>query len=284
VAKELPPKTEMVRAIDLTGAQRELYESIRVAAHAEVREHIKSSAASDGSHHRVLDALLKLRQVAAIRACVGRRRQGRHRPLAKLDDAARDAADPARRGPPHPDLLAVRPHARPDQRGLLGHGVGHVTLTGATPDRQKPIDAFEKGRADVFLISLKAGGTGLNLTSADTVIHYDPWWNPAMQAQATDRAYRIGQKKPVFAYNLIASGSVEERMLGCSARRRSWPTRSSPTAARRRRGCPSTTSTICSRRWGERRVVACEFLVGRVAHLHGDAAVARIAGSLRAAS
>jgi SNF2 family DNA or RNA helicase len=72
----------------------------------------------------------------------------------------------------------------------------------------------------VFLISLKAGGTGLNLTTADTVIHYDPWWNPAAQAQATDRAYRIGQKNPVFVYNLIVAGSVEERMLGLQARKR----------------------------------------------------------------
>jgi SNF2 family DNA or RNA helicase len=73
---------------------------------------------------------------------------------------------------------------------------------------------------DVFLISLKAGGTGLNLTSADTGIHYDPWWNPAAQAQATDRAHRIGQKNPVFVYNLIVAGSVEERMLALQRRKR----------------------------------------------------------------
>jgi SNF2 family DNA or RNA helicase len=81
-------------------------------------------------------------------------------------------------------------------------------------------DQFERGVADVFLISLKAGGTGLNLVSADTVIHYDPWWNPAAQAQATDRAYRIGQTKPVFVYNLIVAGSVEERMLALQERKR----------------------------------------------------------------
>jgi len=72
----------------------------------------------------------------------------------------------------------------------------------------------------VFLISLKAGGAGLNLTTADTVIHYDPWWNPAVQAQATDRAHRIGQTKPVFVYDLIAAGSVEERMLGLQKHKR----------------------------------------------------------------
>src|SRR4029078_6258058 len=95
----------------------------------------------------------------------------------------------------------------------LAHGVGHVTLTGNTPDRQKPIDAFQTGRADVFLISLKAGGAGLNLVGADTVIHYDPWWHPAAQAEATDRAHRSGQTKPVFVHDLIIAGSVEERML-----------------------------------------------------------------------
>jgi SNF2 family DNA or RNA helicase len=104
--------------------------------------------------------------------------------------------------------------------GLLARGIGHVTLTGGTPDRQKPIDAFQQGRSDVFLISLKAGGAGLNLVGADTVIHYDPWWNPAAQAQATDRAHRIGQTKPVFVFDLIAAGSVEERMLGLQKRKR----------------------------------------------------------------
>src|SRR5205814_8830890 len=103
---------------------------------------------------------------------------------------------------------------------LKERDVDFLTLHGGTQDRQGRVDAFERGKADVFLISLKAGGTGLNLTSADTVIHYDPWWNPAAQDQATDRAYRIGQKKPVFVYNLVAAGSVEERMLGLQQRKR----------------------------------------------------------------
>ena len=81
------------------------------------------------------------------------------------------------------------------------------------------VDRFQNGEVDVFLISLKAGGTGLNLTRADTVIHYDPWWNAAAQSQATDRAYRIGQTEPVFVYDLIVSGSVEERMQRLKARK-----------------------------------------------------------------
>jgi SNF2 family DNA or RNA helicase len=103
---------------------------------------------------------------------------------------------------------------------LRARGTAYLLLTGQTRDRQRVVDAFEAGRADVFLISLKAGGTGLNLTSADTVVHYDPWWNPAAQAQATDRAYRIGQSKPVFVHNLYVSGSVEERVMALQQRKR----------------------------------------------------------------
>ena len=102
-----------------------------------------------------------------------------------------------------------------DERGLA-----HLSLTGATRDRQARIDAFTAREADIFLISLKAGGTGLNLTRADTVIHYDPWWNPAVRAQATDRAHRFGQTRPVFVYSLIVAGSVEERMLRLQRRKR----------------------------------------------------------------
>jgi SNF2 family DNA or RNA helicase len=105
-------------------------------------------------------------------------------------------------------------------RGLQQRNTRFLTLTGESKNRQELVDRFEGGEADVFLISLKAGGVGLTLTSADIVIHYDPWWNPAAQDQATDRAYRIGQTKPVVAYNLFAQGSVEERMLQLQQRKR----------------------------------------------------------------
>jgi SNF2 family DNA or RNA helicase len=110
-------------------------------------------------------------------------------------------------------MLARMAHA------LHERSIGFFELTGATTHRQKPIDAFEAGEADVFLISLKAGGAGINLTSADTVIHYDPWWNPAAQAQATARAHRMGQKKPVFVHKLIVAGSVEEEMMRLQRRK-----------------------------------------------------------------
>jgi SNF2 family DNA or RNA helicase len=95
-----------------------------------------------------------------------------------------------------------------------------VELRGDTGDRVTPVARFQQGMVPLFLISLKAGGTGLNLTAADTVIHYDPWWNPAVETQATDRAHRIGQDKPVFVYKLIALGTVEERILQLQERKR----------------------------------------------------------------
>jgi SNF2 family DNA or RNA helicase len=99
-------------------------------------------------------------------------------------------------------------------------GIGFVELRGDTKDRARPVARFQQCEVPLFLISLKAGGTGLNLTAADTVIHYDPWWNPAVEDQATDRAHRIGQDKPVFVYKLVAQGTVEERMLELQQRKK----------------------------------------------------------------
>jgi SNF2 family DNA or RNA helicase len=212
VAPELPRKTCVVKPIELTGKQRELYESIRVAAHAEVRRHIKERGFA-GSTIAVLDALLKLRQVCCDPRLVSSdaaREVGNSAKLDTLMNLLEQGLGEGRR------ILIFSQFARMlglISESLLAKGVRHVSLTGHTPDRQKPVDAFQQGKADVFLISLKAGGAGLNLTGADTVIHYDPWWNPAAQAQATDRAHRIGQTKPVFVHDLIVMGSVEQRML-----------------------------------------------------------------------
>src|SRR5207237_1847773 len=95
---------------------------------------------------------------------------------------------------------------------LGGTGIELGELRGDTTDRTRPVARFQEGKVPLFLISLKAGGTGLNLTAADTVIHYDPWWNPAVEDQATDRAHRIGQDKPVFVYKLVPQGTVQQRM------------------------------------------------------------------------
>jgi len=98
--------------------------------------------------------------------------------------------------------------------------IPYSKLTGQTRKREQAIDLFRSGQANLFLISLKAGGVGLNLTEADTVIHYDPWWNPAVEEQATDRAHRIGQDKPVFVYKLLTEGTVEEKILALQEKKR----------------------------------------------------------------
>jgi SNF2 family DNA or RNA helicase len=98
-------------------------------------------------------------------------------------------------------------------------GIPYAVLTGETGDRSLPVQRFQRGEVPLFLISLKAGGVGLNLTAADTVIHYDPWWNPAAENQATDRAHRLGQDKPVFVYKLIVAGSIEEKIVALQERK-----------------------------------------------------------------
>ena len=105
------------------------------------------------------------------------------------------------------------------EKALQGVGISTTKLTGQTRKREQVIEAFKSGSASVFLISLKAGGTGLNLTEADTVIHFDPWWNPAAEQQATDRAHRIRQAKPVFVYKLVAENSIEEKVLELQKRK-----------------------------------------------------------------
>ena len=212
VARDLPPKTEIVRTVDLRGDQRDLYESIRLAAHAAVRKAVKKKGLA-ASTIDILGALMKLRQVCCdprlvpVKAAAQIERSAKFELLFEM----------------LPEMLAQGRRILifsqfTSMLALIGEELGqrrvpYVSLTGATANRQAAVDVFQNGKARVFLISLKAGGTGLNLTTADTVIHYDPWWNPAAQAQATDRAYRIGQTRPVFVYNLIVAGSVEERML-----------------------------------------------------------------------
>jgi len=219
VARDLPPKTELVRAVDLTGAQRDLYESIRLAADTEVRSAIARKGIA-GSAVTILDALMKLRQVCCDPRIVPVESAQRIKESAKYElffELVESQLKEGRR------VLVFSQFARMLRllgKGLEERNLKYLCLTGASDNRQGLCDQFERGDADVFLISLKAGGTGLNLVSADTVIHYDPWWNAAAQMQATDRAYRIGQKRPVFVYNLIAASSVEERMLALQAKKR----------------------------------------------------------------
>ncbi len=212
VAKELPPKTIIVRSVGLEGGQRDLYETVR----ATMDERIRAEIAGKGfarSQIVILDALLKLRQVCCDPRLLQSAAAARVKERAKLEllmDMLPELIAEGRR------ILIFSQFAQ--MLALIAAEldraqIGWVALTGDTRDRRTPVEDFQKGRAPVFLISLKAGGVGLNLTTADTVIHYDPWWNPAAENQATDRAHRIGQDKPVFVFKLICAGSIEERIL-----------------------------------------------------------------------
>ncbi|MBL8463284.1 MAG: DEAD/DEAH box helicase, partial [Thauera sp.] len=211
VATELPPKTIIVRSVALEGGQRDLYETVRAAMDEKVRAEIAGKGFAR-SQIVILDALLKLRQVCCDPRLLKSPAALRVKERAKLDllmDMLPELIDEGRR------ILVFSQFTT--MLGLLAAElekarIGWVALTGDTRDRRIPVEDFQKGRVPVFLISLKAGGVGLNLTAADTVIHYDPWWNPAAENQATDRAHRIGQDKPVFVFKLVCAGSIEEKI------------------------------------------------------------------------
>ncbi|MBC7795086.1 MAG: DEAD/DEAH box helicase [Clostridia bacterium] len=219
VARDLPPKTELVKTVELEGAQRDLYESIRIAAHDQVRRAVKDRGVS-GAAIDILGALLKLRQVCCDPRLVNVPSARLVKESAKLATLHEMIDENRSRGQRVLVFSQFATMLALIAKDLVEKNIPHCMLTGATLDRQKLVEEFQAGQHDVFLISLKAGGTGLTLTAAETVIHYDPWWNPAIQAQATDRAYRIGQTKPVFAFNLVAAGSVEERILALQRKKR----------------------------------------------------------------
>ncbi|MDN7675573.1 DEAD/DEAH box helicase [Burkholderia oklahomensis] len=212
VATELPPKTTIVRTVELEGAQRDLYETVRATMHKKVRDAIAVNGLAR-SHLIVLDALLKLRQVCCDPGLLKTAQAARVKESAKLAlllEMVPELIEEGRR-----ILLFSQFTSMLDliASALDKARIPYVVLTGETVDRAAPVRRFQQGEVPLFLISLKAGGVGLNLTAADTVIHYDPWWNPAVENQATDRAHRLGQDKPVFVYKLITAGSVEEKIV-----------------------------------------------------------------------
>lgn len=220
VATELPPKQEVIERLSLEAPQKALYESVRVAADRQVRRILQKSDFA-GAQISVLDALLKLRQACCdprLLKVSGTRRNVGSAKLAWLADTIPALVDEGRRLLVFSQFTAMLDLIA---QTLTSQGVPHLILTGETPvpDRADRVQAFQSGAAPVFLISLKAGGVGLNLTAADTVIHVDPWWNPAVEQQATDRAHRIGQTQPVHVYKLVVAGSIEERMLALQARK-----------------------------------------------------------------
>jgi superfamily II DNA or RNA helicase len=212
VARELPPKTVIVRSVELEGGQRDLYETVRSAMDEKVREAIAAQGFAR-SQIVILDALLKLRQVCCDPRLVKLDAAKKVKERAKLDqlmDMLPELVDEGRRILVFSQFTSMLELI---ERELVRRELGHVLLTGETRDREAAIRRFQDGEVPIFLISLKAGGVGLNLTAADTVIHYDPWWNPAVENQATDRAHRLGQDKNVFVYKLVVAGSIEEKIL-----------------------------------------------------------------------
>ena len=219
VALDLPPKTEIVRVVELQRGQRDLYESIRLAVHDKVRDAVAEKGLAR-STIVILDALLKLRQVCCDPRLLKLEQAQKVRERAKLDlllEMLDELMSAGRRVLLFSQFTSMLSLIEPE---LKARDIAWVEITGATQDRDTPVRRFQDGEVPLFLISLKAGGTALNLTAADTVIHYDPWWNPAVEAQATDRAHRIGQDKPVFVYKLITAGSVEEKIVAMQERKR----------------------------------------------------------------
>ena len=217
VASELPEKSEIVQRVELLGAQRDLYETVRLAVHDRVREEIAERGLAR-SQIVILDALLKLRQVCCDPRLLPKRlqKEAASVKLALLLEMLPQMIEEGRRILIFSQFTSMLDLIEPALEVL---GIAFVVLTGNTRDREGVVKRFQSGEVPVFLISLKAGGTGLNLTAADTVIHYDPWWNPAVERQATDRAHRIGQTQHVFVYKLIAAGTVEEKIVELQARK-----------------------------------------------------------------
>ncbi len=223
VASDLPAKSEIPEWIDLTEPQQAIYESMRLLMQKRVREEI-ARVGLMRSHIIFLDALLKLRQIC----CDPRLLSGQN---AQIETSMENSAKLSRLMEMLPQLFAegrkvilfsqFTSMLDLIKRELDPLGIGFVEIRGTTKDRQAPVKAFQSGEVPLILVSLKAGGTGLNLTAADTVILYDPWWNPAVEAQAIDRAHRIGQTKPVFVHRLIARGTIEEKILSLQDKKRS---------------------------------------------------------------
>ena len=212
VATELPPKTLIVRTVELEGTQRDLYETVRIAMDQRVREEIAEKGFAR-SHIIILDALLKLRQVCCDPRLLTLSTAKKVKERAKLDLLMEMLPELVGEGRRILVFSQFTSMLELIEEELAKQKLPYVKLTGDTQNREEVVRRFQDGEVPIFLISLKAGGVGLNLTTADTVIHYDPWWNPAVENQATDRAHRLGQTRNVFVYKLVVAGSIEEKIL-----------------------------------------------------------------------
>jgi len=213
VLRELPPRTELVLHVEPSDAQLAFLEALR-------RKDLRTLADAKDHRFALLAALMRQRRACCAPELVSPRTKV---PSAKLEafmqlvDELRDGGHRALVFSQFVDLLALV------RRDLDARGIPYRYLDGSTSpkQREREVASFQDGEGDLFLISLKAGGTGLNLTAADYVVHLDPWWNPAAEDQASDRAHRIGQTRPVTVYRLVLQGSVEEKILAIHDQKRS---------------------------------------------------------------
>ena len=213
VAKDLPPKIEVDKIIDLAPDQKAIYLQVLREVRAQVMGEVERVGVAKSQLH-ILAGLTKLRQAACDPRLLGLPREFSHDDSDKLA-ALRELVDEAESGG-HKVLIFSQfvTMLKLVRDALDEDKVRYEYLDGSTMDRAERIERFQSDpTVSVFLISLKAGGSGLNLTAADTVIHFDPWWNPAVEDQASDRAHRIGQKKVVTVYRLVAAGTIEEKIL-----------------------------------------------------------------------
>ncbi len=219
VARELPARTEIHLRVRLSQREWERYEQERLAAVAHLSGLVQSAEGDGQARFQVLAALTRLRQLACNVKLVDGSWTG---PSSKLDRLVELLVQLVDEGHRVLVFSQFTRHLELARAALAARDLRLLYLDGSTPqaERAERVDRFQAGEADVFLISLKAGGFGLNLTAADYVVHLDPWWNPAVEDQAADRAHRIGQTRPVTIYRLVAEGTVEEAILSLHAEKR----------------------------------------------------------------
>ena len=211
VAPELPARTDIRRTLPLSPGERRVYEDARLAILAQLGGEAVALQPNE-QRFQVLAALTRLRQLACHPRLCDPTYEGSSSKLATLLELIDELRDEGHRALVFSQFTS---HLALVQDALRARNIPYLYLDGQTPPKQRErlVDSFQSGDTSLFLISLKAGGTGLNLTGADYVIHLDPWWNPAVEDQATDRAHRIGQTRPVTVYRLVAEGTIEEQIL-----------------------------------------------------------------------
>jgi len=219
VAPELPEKLEQVIFVEMTDAQKQIYEHTKQLAKTEIVDLERSGASEGAVRMKTLTLLLRLRQICCDPRLLDKTLEPESSAKrASFLELLEEAIDGGHRILVFSQFVSILSLLKED---LEQQDIDYCYLDGSTRNRMAQVDRFQDNDdIPLFLISLKAGGTGLNLTGADTVIHFDPWWNPATEAQATDRAHRIGQTKVVTSYKLIVADSVEEKVLQMQNRKR----------------------------------------------------------------